>query len=214
MFFELETGDIFSCYSPQFIPRFISLITFSLLAPKTLKYGPGHVATVVDYAGKKMWAESTTLTSHECVITGRKNPKGCQLHSPLTRITDYEEQNGSVHLYRLTPINSFRREERYTYSSIITDHFIDNAVDYDTGGALLSGTRIVSKLTRLLPSDAISSVFCSELIAACLMRVGAMNRTNPTRYNPSTLLRTLVRTGVYEYMGEVKNIHGTLTLVP
>lgn len=212
MSFQLETGDILSCYSGDRVPRFISWVTMNPFAPKTLKYGPGHVATIVEYEDQKVWAESTTLVNHPCTITERDKPRGCQAHNILDRVHDYREQEGNVYLYRLSPINTFTASEKEIWNSVLIDYFIKNEVNYDMGGALISGTRIISR-TDFLPSDALSSVFCSELIAACLMRVCRLVKGNPTRYNPSTLLRKLVKDGTYEYKGEIKVVHGTLTLV-
>lgn len=77
-------------------------------------------------------------------------------------------------------------------------HFIGKEVTYDLGGALLSGTRLF-KRTRLLPSADLNELFCSELVAAVCMRLGRMNRSNPTRFNPACLLRELVRHGTFQF---------------
>ncbi|MBT6153663.1 MAG: hypothetical protein HOH82_03115, partial [Planctomycetaceae bacterium] len=58
------------------------------------------------------------------------------------------------------------------------------------------------KRTRLLPNADLNELFCSELVAAVLMRLSRLNRTNPTRYNPACLLRQLVREGSYQFERE------------
>ena len=83
-------------------------------------------------------------------------------------------------------------------SRILIRHFVGRSVTYDMGGALLSGTRLF-KHTRLLPSADLNQLFCSELAAKVLMRLGRLNRDNPTKYNPGTLLRQLVREGTMQF---------------
>lgn len=75
--------------------------------------------------------------------------------------------------------------------------FLANRTGYDLSGAAISGPRVL-QLARLIPAD-LAHVFCSELVAALLQRVGRMNHTNPARYSPGRLMRELVRTGRYQF---------------
>ncbi len=189
--------DIAACYGTGFTAKAISYGTASVLAPPRLKVGPSHVATFCNYQQRMMWIESTTLCPHPCEITGRPI-NGCQAHHPASRIADYLADGGRVDLYRLSAIEKLSRDERDLLSRILIRHFVGREVTYDLGGALLSGTRLF-KRTRLLPSADLNELFCSELVAAVCMRLGRMNRSNPTQFNPACLLRELVRNGTFQF---------------
>lgn len=194
---HFEPLDIAACYGTGFTAKAISYGTASLLAPPRLKIGPSHVATFCEYQQQTLWIESTTLCPYPCEITGRPI-NGCQAHHPQTRIADYLTDGGRVDLYRLSPIEKLSKDERELLSRILIRHFVGREVTYDLGGALLSGTRLF-KRTRLLPSADLNELFCSELVAAVCMRLGRMNRSNPTQFNPACLLRELVRNGTYQF---------------
>ncbi len=110
---------------------------------------------------------------------------------------DYIRGGGWVDLYRLTEINRLSDAESRLLSRLLIEHLVRKHVRYDVSGALLSGTRAF-QLSRLFPGADLERLFCSELIAAVLMRLGRMNHANPTRFNPGRLLRCLVRTGKYQ----------------
>ncbi len=67
---------------------------------------------------------------------------------------------------------------------------------YDLRGALLSGTRLF-KWTAFMPYPDLESLFCSELCAAALMRLQRMPLSNPSLYNPASLVRELRRCGTF-----------------
>ena len=196
--FDFQPLDIAACYGTGLTAKAISYGTASLLAPARLKIGPSHVALMCEYHGRNVWIESTTLCLHPCVILNQQID-GCQAHLPEIRIHDYVAAGGHIDVYRLSPIESLSQAESDLVTKILVKHFIGKRVTYDLGGALLSGTRLF-KRTRLLPSADLNELFCSELIAAVLMRIGRMNRQNPTRFNPACLLRELVRQGTYQFV--------------
>lgn len=195
--FELLPGDLAACYGTDWVSRAISLGTASLFAPRRLRLGPSHVAVICERHGAPVWVESTTLCKHPCVILGR-HTSGVQAHLPELRIQDYVSAGGCVDIYRLSPIDRLSHAESDLLTRILVKHFIGRMVRYDTGGALVSGTRLF-KRTRLLPRADLDSLFCSELAAAVFMRLSRMNRANPTRYNPACLLRQLVREGTVQF---------------
>lgn len=196
--FPFQPGDIAACYGTDRVSRVISLGTASLFAPRRLRLGPSHVAILCEHRGSPLWLESTTLCRHPCAILGYP-VSGVQSHLPEDRIRDYVEDGGRVDVYRLTGIDRLSQSESEMLSRILIRHFLGRLITYDTGGALLSGTRLF-KRTRLFPRADLNELFCSELVAAVLMRLGRMNRANPTRYNPACLLRQLVREGTYRYL--------------
>lgn len=137
------------------------------------------------------------MCRHTCLVHGERIA-GCQAHEPELRIDDYLSKGGYVDLYRLSPVDRLSHHETELLTRILIRHFVGRNVTYDIGGALLSGTRLF-KHTRLLPSADLNQLFCSELAAKVLMRLGRLNRDNPTKYNPSTLLRQLVREGTMQF---------------
>ncbi|MFV0446747.1 MAG: hypothetical protein ACK5Q5_24505 [Planctomycetaceae bacterium] len=190
---QLLPGDIAACYGRDLLSRTITWCTSSLLAPCGLRWGPSHVAIMAEQTGEPLWIESTTQSSRPCRIHGRIIA-GVQAHTPADRINDYVLSGGRIDIYRLVEIESLSRTESQLLSRILFDHFLRTPIPYDIRGALLSGTRVF-QLTRMLPRADLQQLFCSELVAAVLMRLGRLPRENPTRFNPARLIRTLVRHG-------------------
>lgn len=194
---DFQPLDIAACFGTGFTSKAISYGTASLLAPSRLRIGPSHVAVLCEFNGTMVWIESTTLCPHPCVILGYQFD-GCQAHLPEDRIRDYVQKGGHVDLYRLSPIDRLSQQESELLTRILVRHFLGQRITYDLGGALISGTRLF-KRTRLLPAADLNELFCSELVAAVLMRLGRMNRGNPTRFNPACLLRQVVRDGTFQF---------------
>jgi hypothetical protein len=199
---DLQPGDIAACYGGDLVSRVIRLATASLVAPRRLRLPPSHVAILCHHGGRPVWVESTTLCPHPCLLR-RLHVSGVQAHRPEDRVRDYTLSRGRVDLYRLVDVNSLSRAESLLLSRILIEHFVQRGLTYDYGGAVLSGTRVF-QLTRLFPGADLERLFCSELIAAVLMRLGRLNRANPARFHPGRLLRTLVRTGVYRFVASLE----------
>lgn len=194
---DFQSLDLLACYGTDATARAITWLTASALAPRRLRLGPSHVAVISQHHGSPLWMESTTLCPHPCAVLGYR-VEGVQAHLPEQRIQDYVSTGGRVDVYRLSPIDRLSQSESELLSKILIRHFIGRLVTYDLGGALLSGTRLF-KRTRLLPAADLNELFCSELVAAVLMRLGRLNRANPTRYNPACLLRQVVREGTFQF---------------
>jgi hypothetical protein len=199
---ELRPGDILACSGRGWTGRLIQFATASLLAPAGLRVPPSHVAIVCRHHAATLWVESTTLCPHPCLLRGRV-VSGAQAHLPEARLHDYEDDGGTVDIYRLVPIDTLSSAEAELLRRILIEHFVLREIGYDLGGAALSGTRLL-QLTRLFPGACLEQLFCSELIAAVLMRLGRLNRANPTCFNPGRLLRTLVRQGTYFHAGRLR----------
>ncbi|MEZ6058473.1 MAG: hypothetical protein R3C01_17365 [Planctomycetaceae bacterium] len=207
-----QPGDIAACFGSDLTSRIVSYGTASPFAPQRLRVAPSHVAILCDPPGRvlkhhqqppgrMLWVESTTLCPHPCLIRGT-HVAGSQAQQPEDRIADYAHGGGRVDLYRLADVNSLTGRERRLLTQLLIDRFVRRAIDYDLRGAVLSGTRVF-QLTRCFPRADLSQLFCSEMIAAVLMRLGRLNRENPSRFHPGRLLRTLVRTGVYACLGPI-----------
>jgi len=194
-----QAGDIAACFGAQPVSRMIEYGTASLLAPARLRLGPSHVAILCEYREAMRWVESTSLCRRSCLVQ-RRVVRGTQVHHPHERICDYVGNGGRVDVYRLSPIHRLSESESRLLAKILIEHFVRLGIDYDLGGALLAGTRIL-KWIRFLPGADLNQLFCSELLAAVLMRLGRLNHGNPTKYNPAGLLRVLVNQGTYQYEG-------------
>jgi hypothetical protein len=193
--FRFQPGDLVACYGTDWISRGIQLLTWSPFTARELRRGPSHLAIITESDRGLLWVESTTLCRHPCVVRGER-VAGCQAHDPEQRIQDYLHAGGSVSVYRLTGINQLDESERQLLRRILFQHFLWTPVGYDLGGAILSGARAIRWL-GLLPGADLQSLFCSELVAAILMRLNRLNHANPTGFTPARLLRTLVVAGKY-----------------
>jgi hypothetical protein len=203
---HFEPGDIIACYGTDAVSRIISAGTFSLLAPRGTRIAPSHVALISEIDGSPWWCESTMLADRECVLQKRK-VRGVQVHYPEDRTRDYVYSGGQVVVFRLSPIDQLAEEDKANITQMVRG-FINQEASYDTIGALISGTRVL-KRTRLIPFLAkwlhidLDSLFCSEMIAAILQRTCRMNRDNPTKYSPGSLVRELIDQGTYKIAGEL-----------
>lgn len=197
----LRAGDLFACFGADPVSRSISWGTASLFAPRGLRLGPSHVAIACINdrglpCGEYVWVESTTLARAPCLLHNMP-VSGCQAHDPNERIRNYLLRGGRVDLYRLCVIDALSAAESALLSKILLTHFVGGKITYDMGGAIVSGAR--GRLLRRVLWNDLNEVFCSELVAGVLQRLGRMNRSNPGKYHPGRLLRELVRQGVYRF---------------
>lgn len=198
---NFEPADIFACYGACAAARVIRYGTASFFGPSGLRVGPSHVAICADIdppaggAGLPVWIESTSLSKEPCIIHGVP-VHGMQAHWPSDRIDEYRREGGRVDVYRLAEIQTLDANERALLNKILIEHMVRPGVSYDMHGAILSGLRVF-KMSSLFPGADLDQLFCSEVVAAVLMRLNRMRRDNPTRYNPASLLRELVDHGTY-----------------
>jgi len=191
---QFRPGDILACYGEGWQSKTIRWAT----------WGPSHVGIIApissamkpDPSTKRykqddlVLFESTTLCPRPCLITGNRW-SGVQAQPIWDRIEDY---SGDVQLIRLTPSWELSTDEAQFLSHILTEHFI--GLRYDMEEAIISGTRVL-KWSHFLPYPN-GSLFCSELVAFCMMRLCRMSHNNPSLYNPASLIRRLRREGKVE----------------
>lgn len=199
-----EAGDVFACWGADWISRAISLETSSFRGPRGVRWAPSHVAIACPRWFPKhhthcYWWESTSLINRPCLEADRP-VNGCQVHMIDSRLRDYCFAGGSVTVYRLTEFDRLTDSEVSQLRSLLGLCIGDEAdktepVRYDTAGALCSGTRIVRRFT--VWANQLDSLFCSELIAALLQRLGRLCRENPSSFTPAQLLRRLLTEGTY-----------------
>lgn len=191
---DWQPGDIAACFGTGPLSLAISTATAWPLAPAGLKLGPSHVAIIGRLNnGSPGWFESTTLCARDCLL--RDEPvQGCQVHAPEDRVADY---GGRVLQYRPHPVWQFQTDERVALSLMLAD-CVRNETNYDTRGALLSRSHVLQHLS-CLAGEPLAALFCSELVALVLQRFGRLcPNTHPGRFHPGSLLRRLVKTGIYQ----------------
>jgi len=179
-------GDLLFFYGRCLTSRLIEFAT----------RGPSHVGIVSPFGGVPLLCESTTLCDLPCELTGVKR-RGVQFHKPADRIASYE---GRIARLRLADGWLLHGGEIDRLVKVLY-HF--RGRPYDLFGAPLSGTRVL-RFTSLMPYPDLGSLFCSELCAAALMRVGRLPLSNASAYSPASLLRALRRCGTYgapEFVG-------------
>lgn len=187
-------GDLAVCHGSDAASRVIRWGTASPFGPRGLRVGPSHVALIAETRSHGLlWFESTSLCRQPCALSGAER-RGAQAHAIMPRVEDYTCAGGRVDVYRLAPFWALSAAESFELTALLM-MAVDLQLHYDLAGALLSGTRIL-KFSRFLYAD-LDAVFCSELVAAALQKIGLMPHENPMRFNPATLMRRLVRTGVY-----------------
>lgn len=176
-----QDGDLLLFYGSDWTSRVIELATC----------GPSHVGIISrDDGGAPVLYESTTLCDLPDELSGRLRA-GVQMHDPERRIRAYR---GRVARLRLAPVWQLSRREAELLERMLR-HV--HGASYDLEGAILSGTRLF-KWSSLMPYPDLGSLFCSELCAAVLMRLGRLPLSNPSLYHPAALVRHVRRCGVYE----------------
>lgn len=177
---DYSAGDLLIFYGRDWTSRLISWTTC----------GPSHVGIVSRPPGEAAALyESTTLCDLPDDLSGRRRA-GVQAHAPAARVAAY---CGRVELLRLAPVWQLNRYEADLLARMLR-HL--HGARYDLSGAVLSGSRIF-KWSALMPYCDLASLFCSELCAAVLMRLGRLPLANPGVYNPASLVRSLQRCGTY-----------------
>lgn len=200
---ELQPGDVVACWGGDWQSRFISGITAWPLSPPGLMFGPSHVAIISSLPDMRRyyWCESTTMAATACVVN-HKRTDGVQCHLPRTRVDEYKEAGGKVVAYR--PASSYSLDE-YDIRDLNDEIFfkaIENT-EYDLASALLSGARLSARILNLFGYKD-NDVFCSDLVATCLKKIDLLDHSVASSlYTPAGLLRTLVRAGTYERVGEL-----------
>ncbi|TWT63180.1 hypothetical protein [Rubinisphaera italica] len=195
--YEPQFGDIAACWGDDLQSKIITLGTARLWAPAGLRLGPSHVAIMANAPGKTemLWNESTTNCVRECLVA-KKHQSGVQVHAIAGRMRDYIYHNGRIEIFRLTDPTLITEEDRKYFVLKMADYLVEQ-VPYDMCGAIISGLRVTSRLLHCLGCDR-EHLFCSDMIAGLLMRIGLMGLSDPDHFTPAGLLRYLVNRGLYE----------------
>jgi len=177
---RLQPGDLLFFWGRGWVSRLIELAT----------RGPSHVGIACPHNERLLVFESTTLCPLPCALTGRPS-RGVQAHGVELRVAACE---GRVARLPLAPFWRLNRAEEELLHRLLVRHLLGRA--YDLEGALLAGSRWF-KWSHWMPYPDLATLFCSEMVAALLMRLARLPLGNPAAYHPAGLLRALRRCGTY-----------------
>lgn len=108
--------------------------------------------------------------------------KGFQAHNLSLRLTNY---SGKVWHYPL--VEALRPLESRRLTRFLLDQ---RGKDYDAIGAFRAGGIGFSYIESLLRPEDLSSLFCSEVVAAAHAHIGLLDTRNASRWNPNHFVRT------------------------
>jgi len=187
---EIKTGDIiaFSGFGRKSV--LVNLVTFGWPF-----FWASHVGIIGEYKGEQLLFESTTLSNIPCII--QKRPfKGVQGVRLANRVKTY---NGRVYhypIYRSLFGNEEKRLNEFLLSKIGTP--------YDLHGGMRSATHALSWLESRFSGEDLNYIFCSELVAAAHARIGLLQTSSASRWNPNRLIRYERRTGILKRARRLK----------
>lgn len=195
----VQAGNIACFWGNDLISRFISFETSSVFAAKGVKWAPSHVGILshLPIDDDVYLVESTSLSKLPCKVWGQPR-SGLQAQCPMERIHEYVDKGGRVEIYGPTPLWRFTEDELEDLQDRC-DYLVRYGHEYDTKGAIFSGTRLLSKIW---PAEAdLERLFCSEFVAMMLMAHGRMCPGRPDRFHPGRLISRLLKNGIYRHIG-------------
>jgi hypothetical protein len=180
----LKAGDIIGFSGRSWISAAINIATYGIPL-----WGISHVGILANCPdGKLRLFESTTLDGDiPCEITG-KPICGTQAHALDFILGHYDGKAYHYPLYRPLYPNEDER---------LTEFLIDTiGVPYDVLGAFRSAGVGLSWIESLFREQDLTSIFCSEMVAAAYATVGLFATDNVSRWNPNRLVWRLRRAGI------------------
>jgi hypothetical protein len=180
---EIASGDIIGFVGEDWVSDCINIATLGLPNRSV-----SHVGIVSEYKGKLLVYESTSGDRPPCYVK-LKLTRGVQAHplSELLSIPSFRE----VWHYPLKCPLYYHQRARLEY---VLKGYLGR--DYDMNGACHSAGVVFSKVCGMIKGEDLSSLFCSEMVAAVLTHVGTLRTPNSSRWSPNKLCRYLVREGV------------------
>jgi hypothetical protein len=181
---EVKAGDIIGFSGRSWVSAAINIATYGIPL-----WGISHVGILANCPdGKLRLFESTTLDGDiPCEITG-KPICGTQAHALDFILGHYDGKAYHYPLYRPLYPNEDER---------LTEFLIDTiGVPYDMLGAFRSAGVGLSWIESLFREQDLTSIFCSEMVAAAYATVGLFATDNVSRWNPNRLVRRLRRAGI------------------
>ena len=187
---EIKIGDVISFSGFGRKSAFINLVTFGWPF-----WWASHVGIIGEYKGEQLLFESTTLSNIPCVVQ-EKPFKGVQAVRLSDRVKSYHGRVYHYPVYR--PLFGFESER--------LNDFLFNMLGtpYDLHGGMRSATHGLSWLESRFSGEDLNFIFCSELVAAAHARIGLLQTSSASRWNPNRLIRYERRTGILRRPGRLK----------
>jgi len=183
---EYQPGDVLGFSSRSCLGIWINLGTFGVPL-----VGLSHVGVVIAHpeTGELVLCESTTLAPWKCCIRGQRT-SGVQCQRIDRRVERYQ---GTVWRYPLAIPLITDQSERLTSYCV---HSLGTR--YDMDGAFRARVLGFGWLHRLLfgRDEDLTSLFCSEFVAAALRSIGQFRTSSASNWNPNKLTRELRRRAV------------------
>ena len=178
----IKTGDVISFSGFGRKSAFINLVTFGWPF-----FWASHVGIIGEHEGEQLLFESTTLSNIPCVVQ-EKPFKGVQAVRLADRVGTYQGRVYHYPIYR--PLFGFEsdRLNEFLLSKI--------GIPYDLHGGMRSATHGLSWLESRFKGEDLNFIFCSELVAAAHARIGLLQTTSASRWNPNRLIRYERRTSI------------------
>lgn len=179
----IKAGDMLGFSGKGFASAVINLATYGVPA-----WSLSHVALLAKATdGRLLVFESTSLSDLPCAINGERFA-GTQAHELDAVIQNYNGRIYHYPLYRLLYVSEDERLTRFLMETLGTP--------YDMTGAFRTAGVGLSWIESLLRPQDLTSIFCSELIAAALANIGIFSTSNASRWNPNRLIRSLCWNGI------------------
>jgi hypothetical protein len=174
----MKAGDLVAFSGRTFVSDAINIATYGIP-----RWSASHVGILAEYDSRLLLFEATTLDTEPCEIQ-HQCVAGVQAHK-LDVIARYD---GKVWLYPLY-------RNLYDFESCrLTRFLVDKlGTPYDDLGALRSAGVGLSWIESRFRTQDLSSIFCSEMVAAAYSNIGIMPSNNVSRWSPNRLVRYLYR---------------------
>lgn len=181
---SLRAGDVLGFSACDCLGVGINLATWGLPG-----VGLSHVAICADHpdTGDLVLFESTSLYPVPCAIRGVV-VSGLQCHAIRPRVATYR---GKVWAYQLRKPLDVRQSNRLT--AYCLRHL---GTAYDAIGAFRSRQAGFGWLERRLRPEDLTSIFCSEFVAAAHRHVDVFQTANASAWNPNRYCRELQARGL------------------
>jgi hypothetical protein len=179
---KIKTGDIIAFSGFGHKSAIINLVTFGIPF-----WWASHIGIIGKYNNEQLLFESTTLSNLPCVIQN-KPFKGVQGVRLADRLSTYSGRVYHYPIYR--PLFGFEEDRLNEFL------FEKVGTPYDTSGGMRSATHGFSWLESRFKGEDLNFIFCSELVAATHARIGLLQTSSASRWNPNRLIRYERRTGI------------------
>ena len=172
---EYKNGDIIAFSGFGRASVVVNLVTYGVPF-----WSASHVGIIGTHDGEQLLFESTSLSNVPCAIQG-KSHKGVQAVFLRDRLDTYRGRAWHYPIYRQLFDEETNRLNDFLVSKV--------GIPYDLVGGMRSVGVGVSWLESRLRGEDLSSLFCSEYIAAAHRRIGLLRTDNASRWSPNKLIR-------------------------